>query len=132
MVDLAVSCGTVDMNQGKCGAGNVVFARGPEPRDNTFCKCGLAGSKISSQKHQHRRLEPFREFPAPLGCLFGGVRDDFFTHALATPEEAGGAREERRRKLPWRAGPTHQYASWQTRQLCRVSRHRVRAHASSR
>src|SRR5882724_5130563 len=111
MVNLAVSCGTVDMNQGKCGAGNFVFARGPEPRDNAFGERGLAGPKISGQKHQHRGLEPFGEFPAPLGCLFGGVRDDFVTHALATPEEAGGAREERRRRLPWRADPTRQYLS---------------------
>src|SRR6267378_1369208 len=121
MVDLVGWRGAIHMNQGKSGAGDFVFARGPESRDDAFGERGLAGPKISSQKHQHRGLEPFREFPAPLGCLFGGVGDDFFTHALATPEEAGDARGALRRQLPWQADPTRQYASWQTRQLCRVS-----------
>jgi len=70
MVDLVGWRGAIHMNQGKSGAGDFVFARGPESRDDAFGERGLAGPKISSQKHQHRGLEPFREFPAPLGCLF--------------------------------------------------------------
>src|SRR5258708_33545007 len=101
MVNPAGLSGAIDVNQRKSGAGDFVFARGPESRDNTFCKCGLAGPKISSQKHQHRSLEPFGELPAPLRGFFGGMRDDFLTHALAAPEEAGDARGARLRQLPW-------------------------------
>jgi len=51
---------------------------------------------------------------------------------FATPEEAVARVRDGGRNFRGEQNPTRQYASWQTRQLCRVGRHRERAHASSR
>src|ERR1700720_2340989 len=82
---------TINVNERKSRASNLVFGRRAKSSDNPLSQRGLPASKLAGQQHQNGRLQSFREFPTPSDRLFRRSRNHLFTHAAAAPAKVSAA-----------------------------------------
>jgi len=76
----------VDVDEGKGGAGDVVFFGGTEACDDAFGEGGFTAAEVAGKQDEGGGTEEaFGEFPAPAGGFFGGMGDEFFRHAGGAP-----------------------------------------------
>src|SRR5271155_1365298 len=82
------------VNQGECGARNLVFLGGSEPAHDSLRKRGLARPEVAREKNQGRRLQRSPDFAPRPNRLVRGMRDDFLaSHGPAHKKSAGKHRE---------------------------------------
>src|SRR5882724_4379558 len=91
----------INVNQSKRRTRNLVRARGTKSRNNPLSQSSLPAPKLPGQQHQQRRFQSRRKFPAPPDRLFRRPRNDFFTHAAATPAKVPVAQRAPPQPLRW-------------------------------